>query len=786
MTNGRYPPAHGDQYPHGYPIAAMEGMGGMDLARALRAIGHRWWLPVAGAALLFGVAWNRIPEDVTRYRAFSVVRLDDTRQNLAGAVPGMRQENVRLPELAMSQVHVIRSQAVLGIAVDNLGLRLATTPDVQSRISNVSIEAEAGAPRLRLNFDRERFAVQAEGQTAYGLYGEPVEIAGVRFTLASRPPSDTAWVQIIPKERAVQALAAGIAATPRERTSVIDIVYTGLIQDDAIRIANAVAEAYQYHNVAGVREAARRRRAFVEGQWQAAEVRYDDAQQRLNSFRMARESGRSPEQLRQQQSSLVAAETERQRLDSERRVFQSFLERAGQAGDDAIYAELRTLVLAPGITPSPLLSQIYAQLTEYQQERGRLMAAGRAPTHPDVERLNRLMQSARSAVVEAARSQLASVDLRIANLDEQRQRGSAALQGLPRAEAEELALAQEVSATRSMADALNQEYQRARMAEAVEVGQAEILDYATAAFPLAPGRRSQKLAIAFVLGILLGSSLALGLELRDGAIRWRGEFNELGEAVPALGVVPRLTAPVPLWRRVFRRNEGKRNGDRNLAATDFHTVGAEAYRTLRTNLAFLQNGVRLGTIAVTSARSGEGKSTTAANLAVAMARQDRKVLLLDCDLRRPRQHRIFDTPEAPGFSDLLTGKAVLQDAIHATPVAGLSLLPRGEFDERAAEALGGDRMRDILAQLREQYDTVIIDTPPVLVAADAAAVAALTDGTLLVIRAGRTPKDAARRTLQQLNVVGANVVGFVLNDPDVVSSRYGEYTYSRDYYAVEA
>jgi polysaccharide biosynthesis transport protein len=790
MTQGTYPSPSDGRYPYGYPVSEGAGVGGMDLYRAIRAIVHRWWYPVLGALLLFGLAWDRLPEDVARYRAVSVVRLDGERQALAGSVGGGRGENVRLPELTMSQVHVIRSQAVLGAVVDKLELRLRTVPEVRRSITGFSVDAEAPSAALRLEFGPERFVVRAGSQTASGLYGIPVEIAGVNLTLDSRPPVDTAWINVVGRQAAIQRLSSIVSAAPRDRTAIIDIGVTTLDAAEAVSIANAVAEEYQFHNVAGVLEAARRRREFVESQWQGAEARYEAAQQRLNWFRTARESNRSPEQLRQQQSALVAAEAERQRLGSERRVFQSFLERVGQLADDAIYQELRTLVMAPGITPSPLLSQIYAQLTDYQQERARLLAAGRSPTHPDVERLGRMIQSARSAVVEAARTHLASVDLRIAHLDEQRERGAAALRTLPTAEAEELALSQEVSSTRALADALNQEYQRARMAEAVDVGQASILDYATSAFPLPAGRRSQKLVIAFLLGIFLGSSVALGLELRDGAIRWRGEIDELGEGVPALGIVPSLTEVAPAWKRMFGRN-GKpvagsaKNGKSQLVASDFHTLGAEAYRTLRTNLSFVQREGRLGTLVITSAQSSEGKSTTASNLAVSMARQDRRVILVDCDLRRPRQHQIFATPESPGFSDLLTMKAELHEAIHATAVPGLSLIPRGKFDENAAEALGGDRMREILALLREQYDSVIIDTPPVLVAADAAAVASATDGTLLVVRAGRTPKDAARRTLQQLHVVGANVVGFVLNDPDTVSSRYGEYIYSRHYYAVK-
>jgi polysaccharide biosynthesis transport protein len=127
-----------------------------------------------------------------------------------------------------------------------------------------------------------------------------------------------------------------------------------------------------------------------------------------------------------------------------------------------------------------------------------------------------------------------------------------------------------------------------------------------------------------------------------------------------------------------------------------------------------------------------------------------------------------------------------KEAIHSTDVPGLDVLPRGNFDERAAELLGSPAVKDLFAALREQYDLVIIDTPPVLVASDASAVAAMADGAIVVVRVGSTPRDAARLTLEQLQGVGAHVIGFVLNDPDHVGARYGDYAYRDAYYAVEA
>jgi polysaccharide biosynthesis transport protein len=352
-----------------------------------------------------------------------------------------------------------------------------------------------------------------------------------------------------------------------------------------------------------------------------------------------------------------------------------------------------------------------------------------------------------------------------------------------------MALEQEVAVARGLADGLRTEFHRARIAEAVDVGQAQVLDLASAALTHPSGRRTQKLVLAVLIGLLAGSTVALGLEVSNGSVRWRTDMEELS-AVPGLAVIPRVGGGRNGGSGLFgwsKRAPSKSGVDeQSLPAMDFHTQGAEAYRILRTNLTYLRRDESLRIITVTSAESSEGKSTTASNLAVSMARQDTRVLLVDCDLRRPRQHKIFGIPERPGFSELLLGEEDVAGCVHATPIDNLWLMPRGQFNERATDNLGTSRMSQLLEEMREQYDVIIIDTPPVLVAADAAAISALADGVLLVVRAGKTPRDAARRTMQQLQAVGANVVGFVLNDPDTIASRYGEYTYSRSYYAVEA
>jgi Mrp family chromosome partitioning ATPase len=226
---------------------------------------------------------------------------------------------------------------------------------------------------------------------------------------------------------------------------------------------------------------------------------------------------------------------------------------------------------------------------------------------------------------------------------------------------------------------------------------------------------------------------------------------------------------------------------------------------LRTGLLWCEQGDQMKTLIVTSAAPGEGKTLTAANLAVTFAYDGLRVLLIDCDVRRPKLHGLFQVPRAPGLMELLTpvtgsgngveslgfdpgqsrsgnGRAVT-DVIRPTKVRGLSLLACGALPTNASNVLSGLRMRVLLQELAQSFDLVILDTPPVLATADAGILASLADGVLLVIRAGQTDRTAAKRAHQQLVNVGARVVGTVLNDPGGELPQYGDYYYPYDYAA---
>lgn len=202
---------------------------------------------------------------------------------------------------------------------------------------------------------------------------------------------------------------------------------------------------------------------------------------------------------------------------------------------------------------------------------------------------------------------------------------------------------------------------------------------------------------------------------------------------------------------------------------------AEAYRTLRTNLQFIFQEKSIKSLMVTSACPGEGKSTTVANLALSVAQTGKKVLIVDCDLRKPQQHRIFNLDNEEGLSNLLIGELYPERVIKETHFSGVKVMTAGPLPPNPAELLGSQAMGQLMNSLKNDVELVIIDTPPVVAVTDAAVVAAQVDGIILVISAGATKIELIKKAKELLSNVKANILGVVLNKMAVVGQGYYYY-----------
>jgi capsular exopolysaccharide synthesis family protein len=264
--------------------------------------------------------------------------------------------------------------------------------------------------------------------------------------------------------------------------------------------------------------------------------------------------------------------------------------------------------------------------------------------------------------------------------------------------------------------------------------------------PVSPNK-TLNLGIGFLVGLTLGVGLAIARQIADKSVRSAANLQEL-TGVPVL-------ASVAL--------DGGSRRSRPAAIADIRSPRAEAYRKLRTNLTFSTVDKRLQVIVVTSSIGGEGKSATAANLAMVLADAGKPVLLLEADLRRPSLGGYLGVESSVGLTNVLVGQVEADDVIQKWGPDGLYVLPSGTLPPNPSELLGSERMHVLMNELRRHFDIIVIDTPPLLPVTDAAIAGVMADGVVLVARHSATRRDQIATAVGMLQAVDANLVGTVLN-----------------------
>jgi len=303
--------------------------------------------------------------------------------------------------------------------------------------------------------------------------------------------------------------------------------------------------------------------------------------------------------------------------------------------------------------------------------------------------------------------------------------------------------------------------------------------------PVRP-RVALQILLGLIGGIVFGIGAAIGRALLDRTLKTPDDIErELG--VTFLGLLPELEGgkQTPYYnRRKHRRKQPTTIGTPELIVHEAPASGvAEAARAIRTNVVFMAPDRPYQVLLVTSAGPSEGKTTVASCLAIAMAQAGQRVALIDCDLRRPRLHRIFKTDSSVGVSTALIGDVTSVSGLE-TDVPSLFVIPAGPIPPNPAELLQSDKFKSFLAHCRTQFDRVIIDSPPIVPVTDAAVLATVADATVLVIRAFVTTKELARHGVRALADVGGAIAGVVLNavDLDRHEYKYYYYSYKRDGY----
>ncbi len=338
---------------------------------------------------------------------------------------------------------------------------------------------------------------------------------------------------------------------------------------------------------------------------------------------------------------------------------------------------------------------------------------------------------------------------------------------------------------------MEEKYQESRITEVGQLGQVRIIDPARA--PSIPIRPKKKLNL--VLGALLGLGLGFGLtflfEFMDNTVRSIEDVEKIG--VTVLGSIPVIKEDEALKRlKILPEHMNGKNGalgSEEAKATAARLIThfapkspiSEAYRTFRTNLQYTKLDKELRALLVTSPGPGEGKSTSVSNLAITMAQMGSRVLLIDSDLRRPVLHSIFKVDRRVGLSNVLVGRATIEEAVQKTEIDNLFVMPCGTLPPNPSELLASNAMTRTLEELKARYDIVLFDSPPIIAVTDAAVLGSRLDGVILVVKSGQTDREATHRAVTLLKNVNTRILGALLNGVQI-ESMYGSYYYYYHYY----
>ncbi|MBN2374291.1 polysaccharide biosynthesis tyrosine autokinase [bacterium] len=296
-----------------------------------------------------------------------------------------------------------------------------------------------------------------------------------------------------------------------------------------------------------------------------------------------------------------------------------------------------------------------------------------------------------------------------------------------------------------------------------------IIDYAELPQrPIKPNKRFNIL-LAAIVGLMGGIGIAFFFEYLDDTIKTPEDLKRYF-GIPFLG-------PIPHYE--FNQSKAKEFPEL-ITFNDPKSQISEAYKGLRTSILFSIPGEGGKAILITSAGPGEGKTITLANLAVTLAQAGSKVCVLDCDMRKPRVHKIFKMKNEAGVSSLLIGKALVEDVIHDVFVQGLKIIPCGQRPPNPSEILASTQMQSLIESMKESYDYILIDSPPIVAVTDSVMLSRIVDGVCIVIHGGDTGRELVRRSIDLLKGAQAHILGATINNIDVAKKSY--YYYYQYYY----
>lgn len=579
------------------------------------------------------------------------------------------------------------------------------------------------------------------------------------------------------------ALLANLTVDPEERTNLIDIRFQHSDPELARRVTDTLAAVFiardndrESGNTTTVRESTARQIIEVQGriaQLEQQRVAYMQAHN-LPLDPTVKGANETVERVGMQSTEALTAENETTKL---------------QAEYDAALAASDTFAI-PAVQADKQIQALQTKLADLQEKREALLQQY-TPEWPEAKKNAAQTEQTQKALIKTAKDIVTSLGARLtaakrrqAALQQSysRQRIAATKQGI-----DVIGLGnilQQLESNKQIYQTLIQKKNELDVAGQNQPSNISIQTHARTPVLIGPPR-VRYIMIALLLALGAGIGLAFLLDYLDDTLK-SVEDVDRHIHLPTLALIP---APREARRLLFARTAGPvhEGAESNALALieEVRSPVAEAYRHLRTSLLLSSAGQPPKTILVTSSQPSEGKTTTAVNTAMMLAQTGAEVLILDCDLRRPRVHTHFQLPNTRGVTNYLSGEAQVRDIMQ--PFArqpNLKVIASGPVPPNAAELLGSEQMRRLLHELGDQFTHIIIDSPPAISFTDASILSTMVDGVMLVVHGGRSSRAVVRRAKQQLLDVGAHLFGIVLNNVKLeASDYYYGYGYYSNYYA---
>lgn len=781
------------------------------------------WLVLGTCAVVVALAALHTFRQPNIYESGATLRID-SRDASQGILADVNPLNMARGKIE-TEMFVMRSRAIAEAVVDSLHLPLVLISPQRPRAELIRAvlipqdEPAAGTFDLSRRADGS-YSVEPQTTLREGLTHDATATPGVPFRigsallelnpeLASSGPSDIR-IALQRRRSAVARIRGSLRVhQPDPSAQVVVVNFKSTDPQLAAAVPNAVAAAFIRHKSLASKTEARSTINFLVEQVESYERELAAAEDQLRAFRESEHVVNLPEEASHQVRRLAELQAKHDQLRSERDALSGLLSRVGSNRGSASAGSYRQLASFPVFLSNRAVQDILQSLTTLENRRTELLVL-RTPTDADVQGIDARVGELEMQLYQMARNYLDGLESQIASLETTLARFGTELVQIPAREVAFARLQRQQTLLDQLYTLLQTRLKEAEIREAVEPGEVRMIDAALVPEgPVSP-RPMRNMMLSGVLGMALGLGLAFARQAIDTKVRTREDAEAATSGASILGMIPRIRLTKVVGAGAAANGNGNGNGrrrvggrghapddlmsDRLITRNDPRGVVSEAYRALRTSITFSNSDRTPQVIVITSAMPGEGKSTSAANLAITLSQQGTRTLLVDADLRRGLLHKAFAVAQEPGLTQVLLGRAALDDAMVAVGGSGdeapLYLLPTGTLPPNPAELLGSPRMRDLLLLLRERFEMVIFDAPPLNLVTDAAILGTLADSTLLVARTGATDKRALQHAARQVHDVGARIGGVVLNDIDLKSAAYGYgygygYGYSYGAYAAE-